>query len=179
MGIDIPAGRYALDPVHSSVQFATRFVGARVRGTFSGVAGTLEIAEDLQKSGVQAQIDVTTVATGVGARDEHLRSADYFDTANHPTATFTSNCLVEDGDRFLLAGDLTIRGTTRPVELEVRFTGDGEDHTGAFRVGFTASGRVSRSAFGVNGNVAQVGGPLLIGDATDLTFEVQATREHR
>lgn len=177
MSIDIPAGQYALDPVHSSLQFATRFVGARVRGTFSGLSGTLEIAEDLTKSSVQVQIDVATLSTGVVARDDHLRSADYFDTANHPAATFASSSLVEDGDRLLLAGDLTIRGTIRPVELEVRFTGDGEDHTGAFRVGFTASGRVSRSAFGVNGNVSKAGGPLLVGDATDITFEVQAIRE--
>jgi polyisoprenoid-binding protein YceI len=177
MSIDIPAGRYALDPVHSSLQFATRFVGARVRGTFAGLSGALEVAEDLTKSSVQAQIDVTTVSTGVGARDDHLRSADYFDAANHAVATFASSGLVEDGDRFLLSGDLTIRGRTRPVELEVRFTGDGEDHAGAFRVGFTASGRVSRSAFGVNGNVSKTGGPLLIGDATEITLEVQAIQE--
>src|SRR6201991_1457617 len=177
MSINIPAGRFALDPVHSSLQFATRFVGARVRGTFSGLSGTLEIAEDLTKSSVKTQIDVVTLSTGVGARDNHLRSVDYFDTANHPAATFVSSSLVEDCDRLLLAGDLTIRGTIRPVELEVRFTGDGEDHTGAFRVGFTASARVSRSAFGVNGNVSKPGGRLLIGDTTDVTFEVQATRE--
>jgi polyisoprenoid-binding protein YceI len=177
MSIDIPAGRYALDPVHSFIQFATHFVGARVRGTFSGLSGTLEIAEDFTKSSVQARIDVTTLSTGVGARDDHLRSADYFDTASHPAATFASSGIVADGDRFLLAGDLTVHGTIRPVELEVRFTGDGEDHTGTFRVGFTASGRVSRSAFGVNGNVAKVGGPLLIGDATDIALELQATRE--
>ncbi|GAA3054755.1 YceI family protein [Pseudonocardia yunnanensis] len=177
MSIDIPAGRYAIDPVHSFLQFATRFVGARVRGRFSGLSGTLEIAEDLAKSSVQAQIDVATLSTGVGERDDHLRSADYFDAASHPVATFASNGLVADGDRFLLAGDLTIRGTIRPVELEVRFTGDGEDQTGTFRMGFTASGRVSRSAFGVNGNVSKVGGPLLIGDATDITLELQATRE--
>jgi polyisoprenoid-binding protein YceI len=141
------------------------------------LSGTLESTEDFTKSSVQAQIDLTTLSTGVGARDDHLRSADSFDTANHSAATFASNALVADGDRFLLAGDLTIRGTIRPVELEVRFTGDGEDHTGAFRVGFTASGRVSRSAFGVNGNVSKVGGPLLIGDATDITIELQAARE--
>jgi polyisoprenoid-binding protein YceI len=177
MSIDIPPGRYALDPVHSSLQFATRFVGARVRGTFGELSGALEIAEDLTKSSVQVQIDVATVSTGVVARDGHLRTADYFDTANHPVATFTSSGLVDDGDRFLLAGELTLRGTTRPVELEVRFTGDGEDQTGAFRVGFTASGRVSRSAFGVNGNVSKTGGPLLIGDTTEITVEVQAIQE--
>jgi polyisoprenoid-binding protein YceI len=177
MSIDIPAGRYALDPVHSFLEIATHFVGARVRGTFRGLSGSLEIAEDLAKSSVQAQIDMTTLSTGVGARDDHLRSADYFDAANHPVATFASSGLVEDGDRLLLAGDLTIRGTLRPVELEVRFSGDGADHTGVFRVGFTASGRVSRSAFGVNGNVSKVGGSLLIGDATDIALELQATRE--
>jgi polyisoprenoid-binding protein YceI len=177
VSINVPAGRYTLDPVHSSIQFAAHFVSARVRGTFGGLSGTLEIAEDLAKSSVQAEIDVTTLSTGVGARDDHLRAADYFDAANYPTATFTSRGLVQDGDRFLLVGDLTVRGTTRPVELEVRFTGDGEDHAGAFRVGFTASGRVRRSAFGVNGNVSRVGGPRLIGDATDITLEVQAVRE--
>ncbi|TWF82281.1 polyisoprenoid-binding protein YceI [Pseudonocardia hierapolitana] len=177
MSIEIPAGRYALDPVHSSLQFAARFVAARVRGTFGGLSGALEIADDLAKSAVQVQIDLATLSTGVGARDDHLRSADYFDTANHPAATFVSTGLVEDGDRFLLAGDLTIRGATRPVELEVRFTGDGEDQTGAFRVGFAASGRVSRSAFGVNGNVSAAGGPLLVGDTAEITLELQAVRE--
>jgi polyisoprenoid-binding protein YceI len=177
MGIEVPAGSYAIDPVHSSIQFSTRFVAARVKGTFTGFTGTIELAEDLAKSSVEAEIDVNSLSTGVDARDEHLRSPDYFDVANHPTATFASTGLVADGDRYMLQGDLTIRGTTRPVELDLYFLGDGEDHFGSFRVGFRATTRVSRSAFGVNGNVSQPGGPLLMGDATDLTLEIQATRE--
>jgi polyisoprenoid-binding protein YceI len=175
LSIDIRPGRYEIDPVHSTIVFSTRFVAARVRGTFPAFSGVVEVAEDLLKSTVTATIDLASVHTGVPARDEHLRSADYFDTAQHPTATFTSTGIEADGDRHTLHGDLTLRGTTLPVKLDLYFTGDGADHFGNFRVGFRASTRVSRKAFCVNGNVSNPGGPLLIGDATDLTFEIQAT----
>ncbi|MBO9521432.1 MAG: YceI family protein [Nocardioidaceae bacterium] len=174
MSIDIRPGRYDIDLVHSSIEFSTRFVAARVRGTFGAFSGVVEVGDDLRKSTVTATIDVASLTTGVAARDEHLRSADFFDAAGHPQATFTSTGLDADGDRYTLHGDLTIRGTTLPVHLDVYFTGDGEDHLGSFRLGFRASTRVSRSAFGVDGNVSAPGGPLLIGDATDLTLEIQA-----
>lgn len=174
MSIDIPPGRYEIDPVHSTIGFATWFVAARVRGTFTGLSGTVEVAEELAKSSVTATIDIASVQTGSTARDEHLRSADYFDAGNHPAATFTATGLEPDGDRYALRGELTIRATTRPVELDLYFTGDGVDHYGNFRLGFRAGTRVSRSAFGVAGNVSQPGGPLLMGDATDLTFEIHA-----
>ncbi|MGW4486648.1 YceI family protein [Amycolatopsis sp. NPDC004368] len=175
MSIGIKPGRYDIDVAHSSIEFSTRFVAARVRGTFSAFSGTIEVAEDLLKSSVTATIDITSLSSGNDARDEHLRSADYFDAAGHPQATFTSTDLEADGDRFTLRGDLTIRDTTLPVALDLYFTGDGEDHYDNFRIGFRASTRVSRSAFGVSGNASKPGGPLLIGDATDLTLEIQAT----
>ncbi|SMD26336.1 YceI family protein [Kibdelosporangium aridum] len=174
MQITIPTGRYTVDAAHSSVTFTTRFVIARVKGTFTDVSGTVEVAEDPAKSTVSAEIAVNSVHTAVEARDEHLRSADFFDVANHPTARFTSTELVPDGERYTLRGDLTIRGTTRPVEFDLYALGSGTDHTGAFRIGFRASTRVSRNAFGVNGNISAPGGPALIGDATDLTLEIQA-----
>jgi polyisoprenoid-binding protein YceI len=174
MSVTIPPGRYEIDPVHSTIEFSTRFVAARVRGTFTAFAGTVEVAENLLDSAVTATIEVASVHTGVEARDEHLRSPDYFDAAQQPEATFTSTGLEADGDRYTLRGDLTIRGTTRPVELDLYFTGDGQDHFGNFRIGFRASTRVSRSAFGVVGNVAGPAGQLLMGDATDLTLQVQA-----
>ncbi|MGW4488011.1 YceI family protein [Amycolatopsis sp. NPDC004368] len=175
MSIEIKPGRYEIDPVHSSITFSTRFVAARVRGTFGAFSGTVEVAEDLAKSSVTAAIETTSLYTGTEARDEHLRTADYFDVANHPQATFTSTGLEADGDRYALRGDLTIRGTTLPVELDLYFTGDGVDHYGNFRVGFRATTRVSRSAFGVAGNVSTPGGPLLMGDTTELTLQIQAT----
>ncbi|WIX77246.1 YceI family protein [Amycolatopsis carbonis] len=175
MSIEIKAGRYEIDPVHSSIEFSTRFVAARVRGTFGAFSGTVEVAEDLAKSSVTAAIDTASLQTGTEARDEHLRTADYFDVANHPEATFASTGLEADGDRYTLRGDLTIRGTTLPVALDLYFTGDGVDHYGNFRVGFRATTRISRSAFGVAGNVSQPGGPLLMGDATELTLQIQAT----
>lgn len=175
MSIEIKPGRYEIDPVHSSIAFSTRFVAARVRGTFAAFSGTVEVAEDLEKSSVTATIDVASVHTGTEPRDEHLRSADYFDVANHPEATFTSTGLEADGDRYTLRGDLTIRGTTLPVKLDLYFTGDGVDHYDNFRLGFRATTRISRSAFGVSGNVSVPGGPVLMGDATELTLEIQAT----
>ena len=176
VSINIPAGRYAIDPVHSSILFSTRFVTARLKGMFTNFSGTVEIAEDLTDSAIQAEIDVNSLSTGLEARDAHLRNDDYFDVAHYPLATFESTRLSADGERYTLQGDLAIRGTTLPVELELHFLGDGHDHYGNFRLGFRATTRVSRAAFGVNGNVSQPGGPPLIGDATHLTLEIQATQ---
>ncbi|UOZ03460.1 YceI family protein [Amycolatopsis sp. WQ 127309] len=178
MPIAITAGRYSIDPAHSSLEFSTRFVVARIKGTFTDVSGSIEVAEDLVKSTVQAEIAVGSVQTNVDARDNHLRGADFFDIENHPAARFSSTGIVADGERYTLQGDLTIRGTTKPVELDLYFLGDGEDHYGNARVGFRATARVSRSAFGVSGNVSQPGGPLLMGDATDLVLEIQATLDN-
>ena len=177
MNIEIPAGRYAIDPVHSTVGFSTRFVVARIKGLFTEFSGTVELAEDPLKSRVEAEIAVASVHTFNVTRDEHLRSADYFDATAHPTARFVSTDLVADGERYSLKGDLTIRGVTRPVELDLYALGSGTDHSGIFRLGFRATTRVSRSAFGVTGNTSAPGGPALIGDATDLTLEIQAVRE--
>jgi polyisoprenoid-binding protein YceI len=176
MSIAIAPGRYEIDPVHSTIQFSTRFVAARVRGTFTSFAGHVEVADSLLDSSVTATIDVASLHTGTEARDEHLRSPDYFDVAQHSEATFVSTGVEADGDRHTVHGDLTVRGVTRPVALDVYFTGDGPDHAGNFRIGFRAATRVSRSAFGVAGNVAVPAGQLLIGDATDLTLQIQATR---
>jgi polyisoprenoid-binding protein YceI len=177
MNIEIPAGRYTVDPVHSTIGFSTRFVVARIKGVFTEFSGTVEIAEDTLKSRVEAEIAVTSVHTLNAARDEHLRSADYFDVTTHPTARFVSTDLIADGERYTLKGDLTIRGVTRPVELDLYALGSGTDHGGNVRLGFRATTRISRSAFGVNGNTSAPGGPALIGDATDLTLEIQALRE--
>jgi polyisoprenoid-binding protein YceI len=106
--------------------------------------------------------------------DQHLRGEDYFDVANHPEATFRSTGMSADGDRHTPSGLLTIHGTTLPVEPDMYFTGDGEDHYGNLRIGFRASTQVSRAAFGVSGNVFKPGGPQLIGDTTELTLQIQA-----
>ena len=136
MSIEIRPGRYEIDPVHSTIGFSTRFVAARVRGRFLAFSGAVEVAEDLLQSSVTAVIDVSSIFTGTEARDEHLRGEDYFDVDHHAEATFSSTALESDGDRYTLRGDLTIRSTTRPVELDLFFTGDGEDHYGNFRIGF-------------------------------------------
>lgn len=174
MSIEIRPGRYEIDPVHSTIGFSTRFVAARVRGRFLAFSGAVEVAEDLLQSSVTAVIDVSSIFTGTEARDEHLRGEDYFDVDHHAEARFSSTAMESDGDRYTLRGDLTIRSTTRPVELDLFFTGDGEDHYGNFRIGLRATTRLSRSAFGVDGNVSKPGGSLLMGNATDLTLEIQA-----
>ncbi|WP_028933498.1 YceI family protein [Pseudonocardia spinosispora] len=177
MGIEIPAGRYAVDPVHSTVGFATRFVAARVRGTFPAFTGEIEIAEDLTKSSVTAEVEVGSLTTGTAARDEHLRSVDYFDADRYPKAFLRSTGLEVDGERYLLASELTVHGVTRNVEFVLYFLGDGEDHYGNFRLGFRAHTRVPRSTFGVSGNAVLPGGLQLVGDATDLTLEISAIRQ--
>jgi polyisoprenoid-binding protein YceI len=171
------AGTWAIDPVHSEVGFSARHFGvSKVRGRFVKFEGTIVTAEDPLASSVTASIDVTSINTNQEQRDAHIRSADFFDVENHPTITFTSTGLKADGGEYTLEGDLTIRGTTKPVALALELNGFGPDPYGGTRVGFTATTEVNRHDFGVsfNGPIPGVPGGVILGDKVNLTLEIEA-----
>ncbi len=172
-------GSYTLDPSHSQVSFTARhLMVTKVRGRFPVVAGQLVIGEDPEQSSVEATIDVARVESGDPKRDEHLRSADFFDTENHPLATFRSTKVEDNGDgEFTLTGDLTIRGVTRPVDLPGEYLGTQVSPWGDTRIGFSAETEISRKDWGVEWNLALETGGVVVGDKIKLAIDAEWVKE--
>ena len=160
--VEIPgyvAGTWTIDPVHSEVSFVVRhMMVSKVRGRFDKFEGTIVTAPDPLQSSVTATVELSSVNTGEPNRDNHIRSADFFEVESHPHLTFRSTGVRPDGDDFLLDGDLTIRGTTKPVTLKLEVNGFGPDPFGGTRAGFSASGEINRNDFGVSYNGPIPGG---------------------
>jgi polyisoprenoid-binding protein YceI len=170
------AGTWAIDPVHSEVGFTARHFGvSKVKGRFDKFEGTFVTAEDPLASSVNASIDVTSINTNQEQRDAHIRSADFFHAEEYPTITFASTGIKADGDEYTLEGDLTIRGTTKPVALALELNGFGPDPYGGTRAGFTATGDINRNDFGVsfNGPIPGVPGGVIVGDKIVITLEIE------
>lgn len=171
----IPAGTYALDPTHTEIGFVTRHAGiAKVRGKFTEFEGTLTVAEDVTASSAQVTIQTASIDTGVEARDNHLRSADFFDAASNPAITFVSTAVEVDGDELTLVGDLTINGITRPVALETEYNGAATDPFGNRRIGFEASTVINRKDFNLTWNAALETGGVLVSDKVTIALDVSA-----
>ena len=172
------AGSYALDPTHSYVAFTARhLMVTKVRGRFPVTEGRLVVNEDANLSSVEATIDVSAVESGDPKRDEHLRSADFFDTENHRFATFRSTSVEDRGDgEFTLHGDLTIRGVTRPVSLKGEYLGTQVSPWGDTRVGFSAEADVSRKEWGLEWNLALETGGVVVGDKIKLVIDAEWIR---
>ncbi len=176
-GVEWPAvGTYAIDPSHTELGFAVRHMAvSKVRGRFDTFEGSLEIAEDPAASKVSVTIDARSVDTGDETRDNHLRTNDFFDVENHPTWTFESTGVTMAGpSSWKVDGDLTIRGVTRPVTLDVSLEGVVQDPFGNHRVGFSASTSINRDDFGVSfGAVMETGG-LVVAKKVDIQIEAEA-----
>ena len=173
-GAELPAsGRWQIDPGHTEAAFIGRhFMLTKVRGRFTGVTGTIVVADEPGESTVEVTIDMASVESGSQARDDHLRSADFFDTARHPTAAFCGRAAEWQGTQGLLAGDLTIRGITRPVTLQVGYLGHVADPWGGQRAIFTAHGILNREDWGLTWNMPLDGGGLLV--SKDIGIEIEA-----
>ena len=171
-GAELPApGRWQIDPGHTEVAFIGRhFLLTKIRGRFTGVTGTITVAEDPGQSTAEVTIDTASVTSGSQARDDHLRSADYFDTAHHPTATFTGRAAGWQGTRGQLAGELTIRGVTRPVTLAVHYLGHVADPWGGQRAIFTAEATLNREDWGLTWNMPLANGGLLV--SAEIRIEI-------
>jgi polyisoprenoid-binding protein YceI len=169
------AGTWSIDPVHSSVEFAARhMVVSKVRGRFRTFSGTIVTAENPLESSVTAEIDLNSIDTGTEQRDNHIRSADFFDVATYPTMTFRSTGVSRDGDGYILHGQLTLKGVTRDVPLKLELNGFGPDAFGGTRAGFTATGEINRKDFGVNFNAVMQTGGAVVSDRIQLHLEIEA-----
>jgi polyisoprenoid-binding protein YceI len=170
-------GTWDIDPVHSEVSFVVRhMVVSKVRGRFDRFEGTIVTAEDPAQSSVEATIDAGSINTNQEQRDAHVRSADFLDVDNHPQITFRSFVVRPAGDRFLVDGDLTIRGVTRTVTLELEVNGFTPDPYGGTRAGFTATTEINRQDFEVsyNGPIPGADNAMVLSDKVTLNIEVEA-----
>ena len=169
------AGTWTIDPAHTVVSFAVRHLMSRVRGTFSDVSGEIVTRPDLSRSTTTAAIAVSSVSTGNEMRDNHLRSADFFEAGRYPVMSFASTGLRPADGAWLMSGELTIRDVTRAVDLEVEFLGtDPTGLQGEARIGFSARGTVSRRDFGITFGLAADGTKIVVADKVTIVLDVQA-----
>ncbi|HKY76934.1 MAG TPA: YceI family protein [Acidimicrobiia bacterium] len=179
-GEELPAaGTYALDASHSQVGFAVRHVMvSKTRGRFSDFAGTVEIGENPLESSVAVTIQTASIDTRDEQRDGHLRSGDFFDAEAFPTMTYESRSVRQVGEgRYIVDGDLTIKGVTKPVPLELTFEGGAADPWGGTRIGFSAKAELDREAFGLTWNQALETGGVLVGKTVKIDIEAEAVRQ--
>ena len=171
---------WQVDPVHSEVGFSVRhLMVANVRGRFHNVTADLHMAEsDLAQSSIEVEIETNSIGTRSEQRDQHLRSADFFDAENHPTIRFTSESIerVTD-DRYRVRGDLTIRGTTRRVVLDTEVRGPEKDPWGGERLGVTATTKIDRRDFGLTWNQALETGGLAVAHEVKINIELEMIRQ--
>ena len=173
--------QWQIDPAHSAAHFSVRHLMiSNVRGEFSKVSGNVVLdPSDLTKSSVEVIVDATTIDTREPQRDEHLRSADFLDVANHPSITFRSKQITAAGaGRFKVTGDLTIRGVTRAVTFDV----DGptppvKDPWGNVRAGVSATAKINRKDFGLVWNALTEAGGVVVGDEVSITFEAELVQK--
>lgn len=167
---------WEFDTAHTTIDFtAKHMMVTNVRGRFERFSGDAHIDEvNPANSKVDVSIDLASLTTGNEGRDNHLRSADFFNVENHPTATFHSTKVEAlSKDHLRVTGDLTIRGETKPVTLDVNIEGKFKDMQGKDRYGFTASTSFSRKEFGLEWNVALESGGWLVSDKITIAIDAQ------
>src|SRR5580698_9609495 len=171
------AGTWKVDPNHSEVSFSVgHLVVSKVRGRFDSYSGSIVTNAVLERSSVSVTIDAASVDTHLPVRDDQVRSADFLDVENFPTITFGSTSIRSESDGYFVDGDLSIRGVTRPVTLELTVNGFSPDTFGAIRSSFSARTKIDRTDFGVDFNapIPGVANAMLLSNDVILTFDVEA-----
>lgn len=178
-GVRLPApGIWKVDPGHAEVAFVGRhFMLTKVRGRFTAVEAEIGIGERPEDSRVTAVIDMASVDSGDGTRDDHLRSPDFFDVERFPRATYRSTSVTWSGTSGTMRGELTIKDVTRPVTLTVDYLGYVRDPWGNDRTVFSASGKVDREDWGLTWNMALETGGIVVSKEIELSFELEAVRQ--
>ncbi|MDX3237899.1 YceI family protein [Streptomyces sp. ME03-5709C] len=172
-------GEYTIDPTHSEVGFAVRHaMVTTVRGQFAEYEGKLRLdGSNPANSSAEVTIKVVSVDTNQAQRDEHLRTGDFFDAATYPEMRFRSTSAEQiDDETYRMHGDLTIKGTTKPVSIDFTYNGSAIDPYGNLRVGFEGATTVNRGDWGLTYNAALEGGGVLISDKVKLTFDISAIK---
>src|SRR5712692_7243406 len=169
------AGSWDIDPVHSEVGFAVRhMMVSKVRGKFRTFSGEIVTGGSPLDSSVTAEIDLASIDTGAQQRDDHIRSADFFEVETYPTMTYRSTGVRGDGDDYVLDGDLTLKGVTKQVPLTLELNGFGPDPYGGTRAGFTATTEINRRDFNVNFSAPMQNGGMVVADKVTIHLEIEA-----
>ncbi|MCA9833539.1 MAG: YceI family protein [Thermomicrobiales bacterium] len=165
-----------IDTVHSSISFVVKhMMFAKARGTFGSWSGEINFdPENIASSSVNVTIDATSISTGEPNRDAHLKSPDFFGTETNPNFTFVSTSVEPDGDDFVVHGDFTMNGITKPVDLEVEYNGNGTSPMGTEVYSFSAEAKLNRKDFNVNWNAPVEAGGFLVGDDVKIEIEIEA-----
>lgn len=179
-GVALPAaGTYVLDPTHTRIGFVARhLMVTKVRGHFGQFEGSVTVGDDVTGSTAEATIQTGSIDTGTPDRDGHLRSGDFLEAEKYPTMTFgNAKVTTQKGTRFTVVGDLTIKDTTRQVELDVELDGVVKDPFGNEKIAVTASTEIDREDFGMTWNVALETGGVLVSKKVVIEIEAQAVRQ--
>ncbi|MCD8742075.1 YceI family protein [Mucilaginibacter roseus] len=171
---------WVLDPTHSEVQFKVKhLVISTVTGSFKSFEGKLETeGDDITNGKVEFSLDVNSIDTNQEQRDGHLKGPDFFDADNHPKITFKSTSLTAKGDdEYVAEGDLTIKGITKPVTLNVEFGGSADDFYGNTKAGFEVTGKINRKEFGLTWDGVTEAGSIVVGDDIKLIANVQFAKQ--
>ncbi|MFE6130928.1 YceI family protein [Streptomyces sp. NPDC056437] len=172
---DLTPATWTIDPVHSSVGFSVRhLMVSKVRGSFERFSGEIIVAEDPLLSSARVEIDMSSIDTRNEDRDNDLRSTNFFESDRYPVMTFVTTGVRGSGTDYTVTGDLTIKGTTRPVELDVEFNGVQVDSPLGTRAGFAATTEISRKEFGISFDMPLEGGGTVVGDKIKIDLDIQA-----
>lgn len=171
-------GTWDIDQTHTEVSFVVRhLMVSKVRGQFNQFSGSFTVGADLASSGVQAEIDLASIDTNNADRDAHVRSADFFDVDQFPTMRYRSTGIRPEGDGYVVEGELSLHGVTRPVALDLEVNGYlPESPFGDTRVGFSAHAEIDRRDFGLHWNGPVEGGGVVLGHAVKIQLEVEAVK---
>jgi polyisoprenoid-binding protein YceI len=169
------AGTWTIDAVHSDVSFSVRhMMVSKVKGRFGSFSGTVVTAPNPLESTVTADIELASIDTNNDGRDEHIKSADFFEVETYPTMSYRSTSLLPDGGDYILQGELTLKGVTKNVPLKLELNGFTPDPYGGTRVGFSATADISRSEFGVDISLPMETGGVVVGDKISISLEIEA-----
>ncbi|WP_319455877.1 MULTISPECIES: YceI family protein [unclassified Mycobacterium] len=174
---ELSAGTWAIDPVHSSIGFSVRhLMVSKVRGSFETFSGEIVVA-DGGTSSVRAEIAVDSLHTGNEQRDAHIKSADFFDVDKHPAATFASTGVTRDGDHYVVDGEFTLKGVTKPISLGLEFNGVNPGMGHGEVAGFEASVMLNRKDFGIDIDMPLETGGTVVGDKVTITLSIEALKQ--
>ncbi len=169
---------WILDAAHSSVGFKVKHLAiTTVSGSFSGIDGSVEAGESFENAKISFTADISTISTANEQRDGHLKSGDFFDAENFPKLSFESTSFTGSGEDWKLKGNLTIKGVTKAVELDVEFGGTMKDPWGNMKAGFTVTGKINRKDFGLTWNAITEAGSMLVSEDVKLIADIQLLQQ--
>ncbi len=175
MSVPLKAGTWNVDPVHSTLQFSVKHLGiSSIRGRFSDIEAALDVGDDLGSTSLTATVGMGSIDTGNADRDGHVTSSDIFDAESNPKMTFTSSSIEAGADgSYQVTGDMSLHGVTRTETLDVTFFGTGDNPLdGSVRAGFSATGTIDRTNYGIDWNVPLAAGGFMLG--TDIAISIDA-----